>query len=140
LVWKYFKQIRSENLHENIKLNMYRANKYQINNSVMFNNLFCRFWQVINFVKKDQHSLKSCVGQVVTIAIRKHSAMSHDTSFLSTEKLSIQSRHRIILPRLISRPSSYDCSNRVQWLIKCWINDTYTTVNRTFNCLGAMIF
>jgi hypothetical protein len=31
------------------------ANKYQINN------LFCRFWQVINLVKKDQHSLKSCV-------------------------------------------------------------------------------
>ena len=27
----------------------------------MFNNLFCRFWQVINLVKKDQHSLKSCV-------------------------------------------------------------------------------
>ena len=37
------------------------ANKYQINNTVMFNNLFCRFWQVINLVKKDQHSLKSCV-------------------------------------------------------------------------------
>ena len=34
------------------------ANKYQINNTVMFNNLF---WQVINLVKKDQHSLKSCV-------------------------------------------------------------------------------
>jgi hypothetical protein len=29
------------------------ANKYQINNTVMFNNLFCRFWQVINLVKKD---------------------------------------------------------------------------------------
>ena len=28
-------------------------------------------------------------------------------------------------------------SYRVQWLIKCWINDT---VNRKFNCLGAMIF
>jgi hypothetical protein len=27
----------------------------------MFNNLFCRFWQVINLVKKDQHSLM-CVG------------------------------------------------------------------------------
>jgi hypothetical protein len=26
------------------------ANKYQINNTVMFNNLFCRFWQVINLV------------------------------------------------------------------------------------------
>ena len=37
------------------------CNKYQINNTVMFNNLFCRFWQVINLVKKDQHSLKSCV-------------------------------------------------------------------------------
>ena len=37
------------------------ANKYQINNTVMFNNLFSRFWQVINLVKKDQHSLKSCV-------------------------------------------------------------------------------
>ena len=37
------------------------ANKYQINNSVMFNNLFCRFWHVINLVKKDQHSLKSCI-------------------------------------------------------------------------------
>ena len=37
------------------------ANKYQINNTVMFNNLFCRFWQVINLVKKDQYSLKSCV-------------------------------------------------------------------------------
>ena len=37
------------------------ANKYQINNTVMFNNWFCRFWQVINLVKKDQHSLKSCV-------------------------------------------------------------------------------
>ena len=36
-------------------------NKYQINNTVMFNKLFCRFWQVINFFKKDQHSLKSCV-------------------------------------------------------------------------------
>ena len=36
--------------------------KYQINNTVMFNNLFCRFWQVINLVKKDQHSLKSCIG------------------------------------------------------------------------------
>jgi hypothetical protein len=34
------------------------ANKYQINNTVMFNNLFCRFWQVINLVKKDQHSLE----------------------------------------------------------------------------------
>ena len=37
------------------------CNKYQINNTVMFNNLFCTFWQVINLVKKDQHSLKSCV-------------------------------------------------------------------------------
>ena len=37
------------------------ANKYQINNTVMFYNLFCRFWQVINLVKKDQHSLKTCV-------------------------------------------------------------------------------
>ena len=37
------------------------AIKYQINNTVMFNHLFCRFWQVINFVKKDHHSLKSCV-------------------------------------------------------------------------------
>ena len=36
------------------------ANKYQINNTVMFNNLFCRF-AVINLVKKDQHSLKSCI-------------------------------------------------------------------------------
>jgi hypothetical protein len=37
------------------------CHKYQVNNTVMFNNLFCRFWQVINLVKKDQHSLKSCV-------------------------------------------------------------------------------
>ena len=37
------------------------CNKYQVNNTVMFNNLFYRFWQVINLVKKDQHSLKSCV-------------------------------------------------------------------------------
>ena len=37
------------------------CNKYQINNTVMFNNLFCRFWQVINLVKKDQHTLESCV-------------------------------------------------------------------------------
>jgi hypothetical protein len=32
------------------------CNKYQINNTVMFNNLFGRYWQVINLVKKDQHS------------------------------------------------------------------------------------
>jgi hypothetical protein len=37
------------------------CNKYQINNTVMFNNLLCRFWQVIYWVKKDQHSLESCV-------------------------------------------------------------------------------
>jgi hypothetical protein len=37
------------------------ANKYQINNTVMFNNLFFRFGQVINLVKKDQHSFKSCI-------------------------------------------------------------------------------
>jgi hypothetical protein len=35
--------------------------------------------------------------------LKKHSAMRHDTSFLSTEKLSIQSRPQIILPRSISR-------------------------------------
>ena len=33
------------------------TDKYQINNTVMFNNLFCRFWQVINLVKNDQRSL-----------------------------------------------------------------------------------
>jgi hypothetical protein len=72
------------------------CNKYQINNIVMFNNLSCRFWQVINLVKKDQNSLKSCVELFFLNFV-------FNTSFLSTEKLSIQSRPRIILSRSISR-------------------------------------
>jgi hypothetical protein len=35
----------------------------------MFNNLFCRFWQVINLVKKDQHSLRAALISSSSISL-----------------------------------------------------------------------
>ena len=139
------------------------ANKYQINNTVMFNNWFCRFWQVINLVKKDQHSLKSCVDLfflnfvifVFKVLMRgiKHVCQ---TRFRHIHVFNFMFSHRIRLKYFIMKLTVAKLcgvwivyliflltemkwhggmfSYQVQWLIKCWINDA---VNRKFNCFGS---
>jgi hypothetical protein len=62
------------------------TNKYQINNTVMFNNLFCRFWQVINLVKKDQHSLKISYSSILlssssSTEVRKYRLLSFNVRY-----------------------------------------------------------
>jgi hypothetical protein len=140
----------------------------------MFNNLFCRFWQVINLVKKDQHSLKSCVDlfflnfkfrclRLLSFNARYKTIPHESWHFISVNrknKYTIPTPHNFatvdftIKWNIVSLQIDvmtfkinankiiwfWNISNEfvaVQWLIKCWINDT---VNRKFNCLAAMIF
>jgi hypothetical protein len=66
------------------------ANKYQINNTVMFNNLFCRFWQVIIWLTWSRR-----INTLLRAALISSSSISSSLSSSTEEKTFYALMHSI---------------------------------------------